>query len=309
MPKLFLSYRRADSAAITGRVRDRLRILYGPESVFMDVDDIPIGVDFKKRIATGFTESDLVLVMIGTRWLGDPGAAPRIKSEKDPVRMEVEAALAASLPVIPVVVDGAKMPDRGDLPETLKGLADLNAAYVISGRDFDFQMDRLTKSIDRLLAERGKTFASTGSSTVSAAGGGRTDRTTAAARSPLPLLAASKYLIALITLVVLAHYLISMKFNMSNIYLQSAAILIPLTIGFHIRRSGELGFVETTIFGIIAGAVSVLWMFAVVGVVDGRALIPANAFEWQEAGDYFASIMLSLLAGNVLARAAKSLFG
>src|SRR5262245_8714554 len=118
MPKIVVSYRRADSAGIAGRIFDRLTQRYGDESVFMDVDNIPVGIDFRRHIQDVLQACDIFLAVVGTRWTGEGGA--RIKEDADPVRVEVETALQRGLPIVPVLVDGARMPEAMDLPDSLK---------------------------------------------------------------------------------------------------------------------------------------------------------------------------------------------
>lgn len=152
MAKIVISYRRADSEAVTGRIRDRLVSHYGQDSVFMDVDSIPFGIDFRDYIKEALDQTDALIVVMGTRWAGASDTAPpRIMEENDPVRIEVEAALARGIAVIPLLIDNATMPQPQDLPESLQNLAFRNAAHVESGRDFHLHMDRLVKSMDRLL--------------------------------------------------------------------------------------------------------------------------------------------------------------
>src|SRR5205823_8504031 len=93
MPKIALSYRRADSDAITGRIFDRLMARYGREAVFRDIDNIPIGVDFRAHVDAVLDTSDIVLVIVGSRWLGGRGTRNRLVNPADPVRIEVETAL------------------------------------------------------------------------------------------------------------------------------------------------------------------------------------------------------------------------
>jgi hypothetical protein len=71
--------------------------------------------------------------------------------QTDPVRIEVETALKRSIPVIPVLIDGAAMPSGPALPETLAEFAFRNATEVDSGRDFHHHMDRLVHALDRIL--------------------------------------------------------------------------------------------------------------------------------------------------------------
>jgi TIR domain len=156
MAQVIISYRRADSAAITGRIRDRLVSTYSASRVFMDVEDIPFGGDFRDHIRHALLRSDLLLVIVGREWLGKVDNGARIQSETDPVRIEVETALQNSIPVIPVLVNGAQIPEPTDLPESLKAFAFLNAATVDAGRDFHAHMDRLIVAINAVVAARRK---------------------------------------------------------------------------------------------------------------------------------------------------------
>src|SRR5438105_5313114 len=94
MARIVLSYRRLDSASIAGRIFDRLSARFGPDSVFMDIDNIPVGADFRERIGDALKRCDLLLVVIGRSWL-DPAQADHstIMDETDWVRIEVETAL------------------------------------------------------------------------------------------------------------------------------------------------------------------------------------------------------------------------
>jgi hypothetical protein len=153
--RLLLSYRRADSAGIAGRIFDRLAARYGRQSVFMDVDNIPLGRDFRAHIRAFIETCDAVVIVIGPRWHGPRDAAPsRVHDGDDPVRIEAELALARGVPVIPLLVEGAPMPAAADLPESLASLAYLNAARVDSGADFHHHVSRLLARIDELTGEQ-----------------------------------------------------------------------------------------------------------------------------------------------------------
>lgn len=154
MPKIFISYRRADSDAIAGRIRDRLASHYGDNSVYMDVDSIPFGQDFRDHVKEALASNEVLIAVVGPRWTGPGKGGPRIKAEADPVRFEVETALNAGIPVIPVLVGGATMPRPSDLPAELAHFSFRNAAPVDSGRDFHLHMDRLIRSMDAILLER-----------------------------------------------------------------------------------------------------------------------------------------------------------
>jgi uncharacterized membrane protein YgcG len=159
MPKIVVSYRRADSAAIAGRIFDRLTTQYGDDSVFMDVDNIPFGTDFRHHIRQVLETSDIFIAVVGPHWGGAEGAS-RIREEADPVRVEVETALARGMPVIPLLVDGARMPTVAELPESLQAFAYLNAAPVDIGRDFRLHMDRVIRSVDSIAAGTPNTLVS-----------------------------------------------------------------------------------------------------------------------------------------------------
>src|SRR5262245_22416457 len=103
MPKIFVSYRREDSEAVTGRVYDRLVQRYNEGSVLMDIESMIPGSDFRKRINELLQECDVMTAIVGTRWLGPmKGGRSRIDEETDWVRIEIEAALKRGIPIIPV---------------------------------------------------------------------------------------------------------------------------------------------------------------------------------------------------------------
>lgn len=160
---LLLSYRRADAAGTTGRIYDRLAARYGRPSVFMDVDSIPIGRDFREHIRRSLIECGVVLVVIGPRWAGPRGAArARIFDADDPVRVEVETALTHGVRVLPILVEGAMMPSASALPESLRPLATLNAARVDGGVDFHAHMSRLEHVVDALVGHDAKSSPAIG---------------------------------------------------------------------------------------------------------------------------------------------------
>src|SRR5262245_22586970 len=162
MTKILLSYRRSDSAAIAGRIFDRLVSRYGSDAVFMDVDNIPFGTDFREHIRETLIASDVLVAIVGPQWLGvrEDGQS-RIRQDTDPVRIEIETALQARVPIIPVLVDGTEMPEPTALPDTLERFCYLNAASIESGRDFHHQVDRLIRSVDTILGVKAATAAAT----------------------------------------------------------------------------------------------------------------------------------------------------
>jgi hypothetical protein len=157
MPKITVSYRRDDSEAITGRIFDRLIAHYGKDAVFRDIDNIPPGVDFRKHIDEALQETDVLIVVVGRRWMGSarPGSV-RLHDDADPVRIEVETALKRGIAVVPVLVGDTRMPTAAQLPATLKEFAFRNAVRVDSGQDFDHHTDRLLRAMDRTLQREPK---------------------------------------------------------------------------------------------------------------------------------------------------------
>jgi hypothetical protein len=155
MSRIIVSYRRSDSTAVSGRVYDRLTDRYGEASVFMDIDKIPFGTDFRQHIRDVLRNADILLAVVGPRWTGaGADGRARITDEADPVRVEIDAALAQRIAIIPLLVDGAQMPAAADLPESIRDFAYINAAPVDSGRDFRAHMERLIRSMDEILAAK-----------------------------------------------------------------------------------------------------------------------------------------------------------
>jgi hypothetical protein len=154
MANIIISYRRLDSAAIAGRIRDRLAQYYGADAIFMDIDSIPFGIDFRRHIQEAVAKNGIVLALIGPKWIGaKKGGTSRINDDKDAIRIEIETALNQGIPLIPVLVGGGTMPKSSALPESLQKLCFLNAAEVDDGRDFHQHVDRLIRAMDRLLTE------------------------------------------------------------------------------------------------------------------------------------------------------------
>lgn len=155
-PKIVVSYRRSDSA-MAGRIFDRLVQHFGKTNLFIDIDNVPFGVDFRKHIDDALKTSDLLVAIIGHNWLGTKdGGTSRIMNAADPVRVELETALRRELLILPVLLDGASMPDPAELPETIRDLAYRNALEVESGRDFNVHIDRLIRAIEQALGIKAK---------------------------------------------------------------------------------------------------------------------------------------------------------
>jgi uncharacterized protein len=124
MPNVFISYRRTDSTGYAHWIYDRLQQEFSNNKVFIDVDKIDPGVDFRERLKQALSTADVALVLIGPSWLDarDEAGARRLEQPEDFVRLEVAEILRIGVPAIPVLVDGAKMPTNELLPEDLRSL-------------------------------------------------------------------------------------------------------------------------------------------------------------------------------------------
>src|SRR5215472_16488057 len=134
--KVFINYRREDTAPYAGRLYDRLTAHFGGDQVFIDIDQIEPGEDFVEAINRKVRACDIAIVAIGPDWLHatDASGKRRLDDEEDFVRMEIVAALRRKIRVIPVLVGGAQMPQKRDLPKSLEPLSRRNAIELSETR-------------------------------------------------------------------------------------------------------------------------------------------------------------------------------
>jgi hypothetical protein len=146
--KVFISYRRDDSAGYAGRVRDRLERELGRDLLFMDVDAIPLGSNFSKVLHEEVANCGVLLAMIGPNWSDarDEHGNRRLDDPNDFVRIEIAAALHRNVPVIPILLEGARIPKATQLPEDLKELA-LRNGMEIRHASFQDDMNRLIRGL------------------------------------------------------------------------------------------------------------------------------------------------------------------
>ncbi len=161
--QIFISYRRDDAAGYARALYGRLVQHFPTERVFMDVDAIEPGLPFDEAIQRALDQCEVLLVVIGKRWLeAAAGKTPRINDPEDFVRLEIAAALARNIRVIPLLLDGARMPSEADLPEPLRALARRNALEVSNSR-FQADTDRLLATIRKALGESDEVVHQNGS--------------------------------------------------------------------------------------------------------------------------------------------------
>jgi uncharacterized RDD family membrane protein YckC len=152
--RIFISYRREETAFPAGWLYDRLAERFTDGQVFKDVDSIELGDDFVEVISSAVGSCDVLLALIGHQWLTitDEHGQRRLEDPNDFVRVEIEAALARNVRVIPILVEGARMPRATELPASLARLVRRQALDLHPSR-FDFDTGRLLRVLERSLAE------------------------------------------------------------------------------------------------------------------------------------------------------------
>jgi len=148
MGAIFVSYRRGDSEGQARALSLELEQYLGADSVFMDVDSIALGRDFRLVLQERLETCDLLLALIGPDWLDikDSAGNRRLESPTDFVRQEIAAALKRNIPVTPVLVQGAQMPPPEHLPDDLKELAFRNG-FEISHTRWESDVRELLKRL------------------------------------------------------------------------------------------------------------------------------------------------------------------
>jgi hypothetical protein len=148
MRGVFLSYRRSDTAGHVGRLHDHLAARFGADRVFMDVGDIVAGEDFTQALERELARADVVVVAIGDGWLtASQDGRRRLDDPHDHHRREIETAIAQGKRLVPVLVEGARMPAEVDLPLPLRPLARCQAVELRDSRWAD-DVDALSRALD-----------------------------------------------------------------------------------------------------------------------------------------------------------------
>ena len=148
--KIFISYRRDDTASDVGRLLDRLDKQFGHKQIFRDVESIVGGDDFDKAINSFLSSCHVLIVMIGKRWLQGDEISSRLNNPDDYVRKEIAFALNRQISVIPVLVHGASLPPEKDLPIELKPLLKKQALEISEAR-WEFDVSRLINVVKQKL--------------------------------------------------------------------------------------------------------------------------------------------------------------
>jgi formylglycine-generating enzyme required for sulfatase activity len=152
--KIFINYRRDDSAPHALTVAGYLENTFGKRNIFIDVDRLRAGLKFRTVLEAKLRQCKVMLAIIGPNWVdARDGGSRRIDNPEDWVRVEIERALARNIPVIPVLVAGATLPSKTDLPPTLQPLVDHQCATVTTN-GFRHEMAGLARDVADLTVRR-----------------------------------------------------------------------------------------------------------------------------------------------------------
>ena len=278
MPIIVISYRRKDSNDVTRSIYHRLVERYGERSVYIDINSIQPSADYRVHIRRTLERALVVLAVIGNEWSGprESGAA-RIFDLDDPVRVEVETTLSSRRAVMPVLVNGARMPTEADVPHSLKLFPYLHAVEVRSGDDFSSDLRRLCHAIDRLTAAFWSLYV-------------------------------FAFLVLPFALLLFSYYLILIKFDLDPLYLRAAVALIAAALGIGLCFQAGFRAFPAFITGAAVGLASVFGMLLINTALSNQTapfdlsqIMPSVARDWQEVIEYFVIIAVVTLAANALA--------
>lgn len=166
MSKVFICYRRAETVYVAEHIyadlKQGLEQEFGQDAVFIDLKDVPPGVRFPSYLSEQIAQAGVMLVIIGKQWLTvksegshwNPKGSRRLDDPGDFVRLEIEAALQRGITLIPVLVQGASMPEAKELPKSLRGLVEYEAHPVRQMPDFENDIKLLIAAIKARLAKQ-----------------------------------------------------------------------------------------------------------------------------------------------------------
>ena len=308
MPKIAISYRRSDSRAIVGGIFDRLADHYGSDEIFLDIDAIPYGRNFRDHIDSVLKQCEVLIVVVSPHWTGARAdGLPRIFDEADPVRIEVQTALMGKMRILPALIDDAIMPAPGDLPESLREFSLLNALHIDSGVDFKIHVGRLIAALDQIVGlpkRPPKEMAARELQDTSAPeSGGKVADAGENWRGARILFA---YLILPVLVMLLGHYLIVLRLDLNFNFLRLLDVVIPAAAGFLLFWHDRLSWPWAVLLGAGMAVLTVAGMQLLLALIAGMTFVPSAMLDWQEAFEFLESIQLAALAGNLIARLASA---
>lgn len=149
---IFISYRRDESRHAAGRLADDLSQAFGAGRIFRDIEGIELGVEFAKALEKALASCSVMLVLIGPQWLNMQHAkrgGRRLDQPDDWIRQEIATALKRDVRVVPVLLEGAALPDAAELPEDLRPLAGRQAMELSDVR-WRGDLQRLVEALGKL---------------------------------------------------------------------------------------------------------------------------------------------------------------
>jgi hypothetical protein len=147
---IFISYRRVDTELVVGMIYDCLTLHFDKSSIFLDVDSMLVGINFRQALTEAVGRCDVFLAIIGGKWLAvtDEDGKRRLENEDDYLRFEIELAMRRDIPVIPLLVGDVMMPGPEELPSSLREFAFKNATRLSIGPNFERDLTRLIRSLE-----------------------------------------------------------------------------------------------------------------------------------------------------------------
>lgn len=136
MAEIFICYRRDESVWSAGRICDYLKSVFGSQRIFIDTSSILVGDDFIESIKKEMQETNIVIVVIGPKW-NEKFIETKSSKKTDFVLYEIETALSLNKSIIPILVDGATMPEINDLPESIYRLHTLNGVEITANKFYN----------------------------------------------------------------------------------------------------------------------------------------------------------------------------
>lgn len=153
---IFISYRRDDESYFVNHLYDAMANAFGKKRVLMDIDSIPLAVDFRDFVSAQIRTARVTIAVVGPRWetaVDRTTNQPRILSTRDYVRCELEAAHAAKIPIVPIYVSRDADLDERVLPESLRFFPYLNGLVIERNDAVQGTFRKLKESLETMLRQ------------------------------------------------------------------------------------------------------------------------------------------------------------
>lgn len=294
MARIFISYRRDDTAGHAGRLLDELKKYVGSDVVFLDVNGIGPGLSFRQVLQTQLTSCEVALVVIGERWLDirDEFGNRRLDSNEDIVRLEISTALFRGILVVPILVEGTKLPKASKLPDDLKPLAE-RQAYELRHDRWEWDVKLLLAQLSTTVPSIAEAVRSNSHSTKSSSS--NEVRETDPLFTQLSLLVWFGSTIAIGT----AYQLLYLRYHLPEAVLYFAWLAIGLPMGaWHAARL-QVNVVRDLVLGCTIAAGGALVMSLVGWLFHHQPFWPRNLEDWQTGAMHMTAIMGSFVAGGL----------